>query len=104
MASIGFKGHCQRGHERIDFTDGEAFAEHMVKQHGARKVKAGGTAEATLAGKGVAPGWTSGGNIAKPYAWRAPRPTRGSARRAEQVLRESGGSLNTPAWQALRAG
>lgn len=35
--ALPFSAHCQRGHDRVDFTDRAAFEQHMTKTHKARK-------------------------------------------------------------------
>lgn len=37
MASLSFAAHCQRDHDRIDFTDRAVFEAHMTKVHKARR-------------------------------------------------------------------
>ena len=40
--ALPFSAHCQRGHDRVDFTDRAAFEQHMMKTHKARKHTTGG--------------------------------------------------------------
>lgn len=71
-----FTGHCARGHERIDFTDGSEFERHLKGKHGKHPLKPGGASHAAKTTRNrPAPGW-SNGKPAKAYAWKAPHPSR----------------------------
>jgi hypothetical protein len=78
MAHLTFSAHCAKGHDRIEFTDREAFEAHMTRAHTIRRLRPGGAALSTNDRK--APGWTDG-HIDKPYAWEAPRRTPGGLER-----------------------
>lgn len=82
---MAFSGYCAKGHDRVDFTGRpEAFEAHMVEAHGARKLVPGGRPPRQHMMSwyrcAPAPGWAAG-KIAKPYQWKAPKPSAGSWRR-----------------------
>lgn len=51
-----FTAHCQKGHDRLEFTDPATFEAHVRGEHGARTVNGGG------------PAWCN----PKPFPWKAP--------------------------------
>ena len=83
MALLGFSARCAKGHDRIEFTDREAFEAHMARAHTVRRPHPGGAALSTNDRK--APGWTDG-EIDKPYAWKAPSRTPGGIERVAQRI------------------
>lgn len=89
--SISFRAHCARDHDRQDFTDPAAFEQHMTGEHKARKLQPGGAVTVqdhrgrheTI--RRAAPGW-SGGKIAKPYPWTAPKPSPGGLEKVAAAI------------------
>ena len=100
MALLTFSAHCAKGHDRIDFTDREAFEAHMTGEHKARRQYPGGSGVGTNDRK--APGWTDG-RIDKPYAWKAPSRTPASES-LERKLAPSGGEMRAGGGASPAAG
>lgn len=84
--TLSFRAHCERDHDRIDFTDPKAFEAHMTGEHGAKKRHPGTGQGATPSGKNgkPAPGW-SGGKPAAPHPHKAP-PAPRDTRKLTAVL------------------
>lgn len=69
-----FRGHCARGHDRLDFTDQQAWVEHHKAVHGRRQHKPGEAHPVTpgvprLQWEGRSP-WGPG--PCEPRPWKAP--------------------------------
>lgn len=69
-----FTGTCARGHDRVDFTDPDAWTEHFVTEHGRRPLRVGGATALTQ--NRPAPMRT-----AKPHPWKPARPQPDADRR-----------------------
>lgn len=86
--SISFRAHCARDHDRQDFTDPAAFEQHMTTVHKARKLQPGdgrGRVNNGAADARPCPSW-SGGKIAKPHPWTAPKPTPGGLEKVRAAI------------------
>jgi hypothetical protein len=69
MMGLPFSASCQRGHDRIEFTEREPFERHMTEVHKARKLTTGG--RGGMFDTKAAHGFSAG--KFEPYPWAAPK-------------------------------
>ena len=88
-----FKGHCERGHDRIVFDgDPKGWEEHMTREHKAKRIRVGGRCPQGSTLMKAAPGFSgpgaNGNGLPKPYPWKAPKPSAGAAKRIAEAAEE----------------